>query len=181
MLSMIRNRRSIRVFQNKKVEKKKIEQMIQAALLSPSSKNNKPWKFIIVEDKGVLLKLSNAKTHGSQFLSKAPLVMVVIADPQKSDVWVEDASIAATMIILTAYHLNLGSCWIQIRKRKRSDSQGSEEFVRDLLGIPDNLSVLCMVAIGYADEEKLSNTIKTEKLNDVYYNYYNNQWKKIGN
>lgn len=174
MLSLIQKRRSIRMFQNRKVEKEKTDQIIQAALLSPSSKNNNPWKFIVVEDKEVLLKLSKAKLHGSRFLAKAPLSIVVLADPEQSDVWIEDSSIATILIILTAQHLGLGSCWIQLRERNHSDELSSEEFVKDLLNIPANLRVLCVVAIGYPDEEKPEKVIEKAKLNDVYLNRYGN-------
>ena len=176
MLSLMKKRRSIRVFKNKKVEKEKIDQIIQVTLLSPSSKNNNPWKFIIVEDKEVLSKLSDAKLHGSQFVSKAPLAVVILADPEESDVWIEDTSIVTTIIMLSAQHLGLGSCWIQLRERKHSAEQGSEEFVEHLLGIPGNLRVLSMVVIGYPDEAKSEKQIEEGKLNDIYLNRFGNNW-----
>jgi len=54
--------------------------------------------------------------QGSAFLSDAPLAIVVTADQNQSDVWIEDTSIASTFIMLAAHYLDLGSCWIQIRK-----------------------------------------------------------------
>lgn len=175
MISLIKKRRSIRVFQNKSVEKEKIDRIVQAALLSPSSKNNNPWIFIVLDDKELLFKLSKAKTHGSQFIKNAPLAFIVLADPNQSDVWIEDCSITATMIIMTAQALGLGSCWVQIRKRRNPDNQDSEEFIRNLLGIPGNLRVLCMVAIGYPDEKKPEKEIEEAKLNDVYLNSFGNK------
>lgn len=175
MLSLIKKRRSIRIFQDRKVEKTKIDQIVQAALLSPSSRNNNPWKFIIIDDKELLIKLSNAKMSGSQFLSKAPLAIIVLADPEQSDVWIEDASIATTLIMMVAQHLDLGSCWIQIRKRKHSERISSEEFIKNLLEIPVNLRVLCMVAIGYPKEEKAEKQIEKSKLDEVYQNTFGSQ------
>ncbi len=172
MLSLVKKRRSIRLFKEKKVESEKINQIIQTALLSPSSKDNNPWQFIIVEDKEILFQLSKAKEHGSQLLAKAPLAIVILADPRQSDVWIEDASIATTLIILTAQHLDLGSCWIQIRKRYTATGQKSEEFVKDLLKIPESLCVLCIVAIGYPDEIKSEKVIPESKLNDIFLNSY---------
>jgi nitroreductase len=177
MLSLIKKRRSIRLFQDKTVEQEKISQIIEAALLSPSSKNNNPWKFMVVDDKETLLKLSNSKEHGSRFLTKAPLAIVVMAEPEKSDVWIEDASIAATFMILTAQDLGLGSCWIQIRKRNHSVSLSSEKFVKNLLGIPDDLRILCLVAIGYPAEDKPEKTITEVKLNDIFLNQYGKKYK----
>src|SRR6056297_1183613 len=175
MLPLLRKRRSIRRFQDKQIERDKMNKIIQSALLSPSSKNNNPWKFIIINDKKLLVKLSDAKMGGSQFLSKAPLAIAVLADPEQSDVWIEDASIATTLVIMTAQALGLGRCWIQIRERKHSERISSEEFIKNLLGIPVNLRVLCMVAIGYPDEEKSEKQIEERKLNDIYQNHFGNK------
>ena len=177
MLSLIKKRRSIRLFQDKTVEQEKISRIIEAALLSPSSKNNHPWKFMVVDDKKTLLRLSDSKEHGSKFLAKTPLAIVVIADPEQSDVWIEDASITVTFMILTAQDLGLGSCWIQIRKRNHSVSLSSEKFVKDLLGIPDDLRILCLLAIGYPAEDKPEKTIAEVKLNDIFLNLYGERFE----
>jgi len=174
-LEMIKKRRSIRKYKDKKVEKEKIIRIIQSALLSPSGKNVNPWKFVIVEDEDILLKLSRAKTSGSQFLGKAPLAIVVLADPEESDIWIEDASIATTMIMLSAQDSGLGSCWIQIRNRMHPDNIESEKYVKKILDIPDNIVVLCMIAIGYPDELKTEKSIDDKKWNDVFVNTFGNK------
>lgn len=176
MLSLLKKRRSIRIFQDRKVEKEKVYQIMQAALLSPSSKDNNPWKFIIVDDKEVLLKLSEAKEHGSTLLAKSPLAIVVLADPKQSDVWIEDASIATTLIIMTAQQSGLGSCWVQLRRRYHSSGEDSEAYLRGVLNIPDNLHVLCIVAMGYPDEIKSEKKIPEEKWNDVFLNQYEKKY-----
>ncbi len=176
MLSLLKKRRSIRIFQDKKVEKEKISQIMQTALLVPSSMDANPWKFIIIDDKEILLKLAEAKAKGSDFLAKSPLAVVVLADPEQSDVWVEDASIAATLIMLIAQQLGLGNCWVQLRKRCNSNGQDSEEYVKDLLNIPDNLQALCVVAIGYPGEDKSEKKMPEEKRNDVFLNKYENRY-----
>ena len=176
MLSLLKKRRSIRIFQDRKVEKEKINQIMQAALLSPSSKNNNPWKFIIVDDKETLLKLSEAKEHGSTLLAESPLAIVVLANSEQSDVWIEDASIATTLIIMTAQQSGLGSCWVQLRRRCHSSGQDSEAYLRDILNIPDNLHVLCIVAMGYPDEIKPEKKIPEEKWDDVFLNRYGGKY-----
>jgi nitroreductase len=100
-----------------------------------------------------------------------------MADPEHSDVWIEDASIAATFMILTAQDLGLGSCWIQIRKRNHSVNISSEEFIKDLLGIPANLRILCLLAIGYSAEDKPEKTIAEVKLNDIFLNRYGERYE----
>ncbi len=103
-MSLIQKRRSIRKFLVKPVEKEKIEEIIEAALRSPSSRGLNPWEFVIVTEPDLLVKLSNAKIHGSQFLKNAPLGIVVCANPKKCDVWVEDCSIASTFIFWQQNH-----------------------------------------------------------------------------
>jgi nitroreductase len=154
MLDLLISRRSIRKFQDKKIEKEKIDEIVSCALLSPSSRGIKTWDFIVVDDKVLLLELSSSKEHGSMLLSGAPLGIVVAADTQMSDVWVEDASIAAIIIQLAAQKLGLGSCWVQIRKRNRADGETAESYVKNLLSIPDRYAIECIIAIGYPHEEK---------------------------
>ncbi len=151
---LLQKRRSIRKFQDKKVEAEKIDMLIEAALRSPSGGAKNPWEFIVVTDREILEKLSTAKEHGSALIKGASLGIVVCADPGKQDIWVEDAAIASTIIHLTAASLELGSCWIQIRERMHKGDEPAESYIAELLGLPKNLKVLSMVAIGYPAEEK---------------------------
>jgi len=111
MIELLRKRRSIRKFLPEKVTPEHIDIIIEAALRAPSSRGINPWEFILVDDPEKLSKLATSKQHGSEFLENAPLAIVVCADSTKSDVWVEDCSIAAIIIQLTAWSLGLGSCW----------------------------------------------------------------------
>ncbi len=153
-ISLIQKRRSIRKFETKEVEAEKIDRLIEAALRAPSSMGSKPWEFIIVSDREVLAKLSMAKQHGASFLKNAPLAIVVCADPDKSQVWIEDASIASIFIHLAAESMGLGSCWIQIRKRMHDNTTTSEAYVSQLLNIPEGKRVESIIAVGYPDEGK---------------------------
>lgn len=154
MLSLLKSRRSIRKFQDKEIEKDKRDILFKSALLAPSSRGIRPWEFIAVTDGESLAKLSRCREHGSQFLQGAPLGIVVLADPEASDVWIEDASIAAIIIHLTAHSLGLGSCWIQIRERLHADQETAEDYIKGILGIPANYRVESMIGIGYPAEEK---------------------------
>jgi len=153
-ISLIEKRRSIRKFAGRDVESEKIDMLLEAALRSPSSRGFNPWHFIVVTNQSLLEKLSKAKQHGSSFLKNAPLGMVICGDPDKSDVWVEDCSIASIFIHLAAASLELGSCWIQIRERMHDTTKTAEAYVKDILNIPGNLRVESIVAIGYPDEKK---------------------------
>jgi nitroreductase len=172
MLDLLISRRSIRKFQNKKVEKEKIDEIVSCALLSPSSRGIKTWDFIIVDDEVLLLELSASKEHGSMFLSGAPLGIVIAADTQMSDVWVEDASIAAIIIQLAAQRLGLGSCWVQIRKRSRADGEPADSYIKNLLSIPDRYAVECIIAIGYANENKEPHDLDKLHVQKVHRNKF---------
>lgn len=172
LISLLQKRRSIRKFQDKKVEAEKIDSLIEAALRSPSGNARYPWEFIVVTDKEILEKLSQAKEHGSAFMNGASLGIVVCADPGKQDVWVEDASIASIIIHLTAASLGLGSCWIQIRERKHKGDKSAESYITELLGLPKNLKVLSMVAIGYPAEEKPGHEKEKLPYDKIHRNHY---------
>ena len=154
LIDLLRARRSIRRFKEQPVEREKLDLLLEAALRSPSSKGNTPWEFIVVTDRQRLERLSVAKAHGATFLNNAPLAIVVCADPAKSDVWVEDAAIAATLVHLEATDLGLGSCWVQIRLRQREDTTSSQTYLTDLLGLPEGLIVLAIIGIGYPMDPK---------------------------
>jgi nitroreductase len=154
MIDLLQKRRSVRKFKNKVVEKDKISTLVQAALLSPSSRNLQPWEFLIVSDKKVLKQLAQSKKHGSSFLKGAPLGIVATADPGVSDVWIEDTSIACIIIQLAAESLGLSSCWIQIRERVHHGNLTAEQYVKQTLNIPVSHRVEAIVAVGYRDEEK---------------------------
>ncbi len=171
-LSLIGQRRSIRKYKKSDVEGSKIEKIIEAALRAPSSRGINPWEFIVVRDRDTLGRLSEAKKHGSAFLKDAPLGIVVCADPEKSDMWIEDASIASTFILLAAESLGLGSCWIQIRERIHDDTVSAEEYVVQVLDIQKNLRVESIVAIGYPDEEKTPHRAEELQYDKVFLNSY---------
>jgi nitroreductase len=170
--ALIQKRRSIRRYSEKKVEAEKIDMLVEAALRSPSSRGFNPWRFIVVTDKGLLEKLALAKPHGSSFLKNAPLGFVVCADPDVSDVWVEDTSIATIIIQLAAESVGLGSCWIQIRKRMHDEIKSAETYVSEILNIPENLCVESMIAIGYPDEKKASYRKEDLQHEKVYQDMY---------
>jgi nitroreductase len=154
MLKTIQERRSCRTFLDKDIEKEKIDKLIQAALWSPTSKNNRPWEFILVKDLEKLNLLGQCKPHGAAFLSQCKLAIVIIADPDKSDVWVEDCSVAASYIQLTAEELELGSCWAQIRNRDYTEHKSAGNYIKELFHIPDSFEVALVIGLGYKAKDR---------------------------
>lgn len=174
MLELLKKRRSIRLFEEKKIEEEKVSIILKSALFSPSSKNRKPWEFIAVTDERLLEDLSYCREHGSHFLKKAPLGIVILGNPEISDVWVEDCSITATIIQLTVESLGLGSCWIQVRNRWTEDREEAQEYIKRILKIPPIYHVECIIAIGYKKERKEPWTEEDLLLEKIHYNMYKN-------
>ena len=167
-LEILKERRSIRKYEDKSIEKEKVNKLLQAALLSPSSVDSQPWRFIVIEEAEKLQELAKSKTGGSSFLADAALAIVVCADPDISDVWVEDASIAAFSIQLEAQSLGLGSCWIQIRNRRHDEETKSEDYVKEYLNIPEDIRVDSIISLGYPGEKKDSYTEDDADFAKVY-------------
>ena len=169
---LVQLRRSHRKFTDEEISAEDVKLILRAALMSPTSKSQRGWQFVVVDDRGDLEKLADAKDMGSQFLKGAPLAVVVLGDPLLNDCWVEDGSLAAIAMQYQAEDLGLGSCWIQMRGRGLSDGTTADEVIRGVLGIPDNLSVLCIIAFGHkADERKPQNEDKL-KWENVHVNKY---------
>ena len=154
MIHTLRNRRSVRKFEDRKIEEDKLDVLKEALVRSPSSRSINPWEFILVEDRAVLEKLSRSKKHGAGFLSGAAFGVAVLGDTTGSDTCIEDCSIAAITLQYTAESLGLGSCWCQIRLRAHGEDTSAEEYVREVLEIQDHYLVECIIGIGYSAETK---------------------------
>lgn len=148
------NRHSIRRYTDQPIDADQVRLIIEAALMGPTSKSLRPWQFVVVEDPEMLEKLSHCKDNYAASIAKAPLAVVVTGQITKSDAWIEDCSIAALLMQLQAEDLGLGSCWVQVRDRYKSDETPSEEYVREALGIPEEFGVLCIVTFGHKNEQR---------------------------
>lgn len=171
MLELLKNRRSIRKYKEDKIDKELLDKILKCSLLAPSSKNKRPVELIVIEDRESILKLEECKNMGTLGLKTAPLAIAIIGDTQKSDVWVEDTSIVATIIQLEAEDLGLGSCWIQMRKRQ-GESEDCEVLVRKVLNIPDNYGVLAVLSLGYKDEQKKPYNEDDIDFSKIHYNKF---------
>ena len=152
MLEILRQRRSVRDFSDQPVPPAAIETLKEAVLRSPTSRDRKPWKFVFVEQKEIIEQLAKSKAHGTRFLETARLALVIAADPEISDVWIEDCSIAAITAQYTAESLGLKSCWGQLRLRPHNDKQSAAAFVKELLDIPTSFEVPIILGFGYAQK-----------------------------
>ncbi|TYO99988.1 nitroreductase [Geothermobacter ehrlichii] len=172
MLDILRRRRSIRRFAEKEIEAEKIAALKEAILRAPTSRGLNSWEFIFVDDRELLHRLAQARRHGSAFLAGAKLAVVVAADPERCDVWIEDCAIAAIVLQLAAVSLGLDSCWAQIRLREHDERTGAGDYVRRLLGLPERFQVACVIGIGYAAEQKESHARDSLPWDRIHDNRY---------
>jgi nitroreductase len=147
-LRLLRTRRSVRRYRRGSVVPAALAALEEAVLRAPSSRGLAPWTFVFVTDRARLRRLAEAKPHGASFLARAALGIVVCGDPRRADTWIEDCTIAAYAAHLAAHSLGLGSCWVQIRMRRRAGGGSAEAHVRKVLGLPRSLRVLAIVAVG---------------------------------
>lgn len=151
IISAIKKRRSIRSYTTQPIESEKLNAVIKAALVSPSARHERRWRLVVVTNHDLIMQLGKMKPH-SHHVGEAQAVIVVIS--QEWQYWIEDASIVAEHIWLEAENQGLASCWTQIRDSSTHEkiSLTSEEYVKNILDLPQEMRVLCMMPLGYPAE-----------------------------
>jgi nitroreductase len=148
VLNIIKERGSIRKYKDESIPKNKLTEVLEAARFAQSAANRQPWEFIVVTDPSIKMRLAEA-ARGQSFVGEAAAVIVCLADPNRSvkvgpfDGFLIDSAIALENMVLTAWDIGFGSCWI---------GAFNEERVKELLGIPMQLRVVSLLTLGYPDE-----------------------------
>ena len=174
LLSIFQHRHSIRKYTGTPIDDAALTQIIQAGLLSASSRSIRPWEFIVVKDKDMLCRLSECRSGAARMLAGADAAIVVIANAEASDVWIEDCSIAMANMHLMADSLGVGSCWIQGRLRETSDGQSTEEYLRDILGYPEKMHLEAVLSLGIPAVHPEGHSLDEIPENKVHYEKYEN-------
>ena len=167
LLDVMLKRRSVKKYTGEPIPEEKLRYIVQAGFLAPSSRNLKPWKFIVVRDKAVLKQLAGAKAMGGAMLADADAAIVVTADSVLADTWVEDCSIAMTYMHLAAAEQGVGSCWVQYLLRQTVYGREAEEEVRKILSIRIPYRLVGMLALGMPKEEPAPHTLDEIDPDDV--------------
>lgn len=149
-IDIARRRYSVRKYSSQKVEKEKLDQVLEAAHVAPSGANKQPVHLIVVQSDDGLGKVKKAAR-----IYDAPCAIIVCADVDSA--WVRpydgkniadiDAAIATDHMMLQATELGLGSLWICWFK---------PEVIKQEFDLPDNLVPVNILALGYADCEPAS-------------------------
>ena len=168
LFELARRRRSCRRFSTEKIPDEIINEILKVALLAPSSWGGHPIEFVVIRDKDMLKKISRCKKMGAGPLPQADVAVVVMANTSGLELWIEDAAVASTYILLAAEQFNVGACWIHIRNRAGQKLSADKE-IRQLLGVPDNFSVLNVVALGGKGEKKSARTENELHRENIHY------------
>jgi nitroreductase len=148
VFTAISQRSSVRAYRATDVEEDKLKKILEAARLSPSASNRQDWKFIVIRDKETRKKLAKA-AFGQSFIGEAPVVVVACGADSKAimacgqPTYSVNVSIACAYMILQAYELGLGTCWIGAFK---------EDETKKILNIPKHVRVVAMIPLGYPDQ-----------------------------
>ena len=161
-------RRSIRKYQDRKVEKEVVEQLMKTAVVSPSGRNGRPYEFVVVDDKEIIKKLAHSKESGAQFAENAPLMIVTLYHEYPTGE--DDACIASTIIQLKAHELGLGSCWLQTKGKIGTNGKTCHENIREILNLPKDIYISNMISLGYPAEERPAYTEKDMDMTKVHFN-----------
>lgn len=148
MIEAIKKRRAIRQYLDEKVSDEKLNEIISAAMYGPSANALYPWDLVIIKNQETKEKLSKV-TPWSAHVKDAQVVIAVVGHEAESPDWVEDCSIAAEHIWLEATNQGLGACWVQIR-----GNENAQKDVKELLAVPADYRVLCLVPIGVPGKEE---------------------------
>jgi nitroreductase len=169
---LVRSRRSIRRYLEKRVEREKILTCIEAARLAPSADNVQPWRFLIIDDPDLKARFSKEVFSGiyfvTKFAAKAPVLILILArldiianrigkQIQNIHYYYIDIGIAGEHIVLQAEELGLGTCWIGWFNPRKA---------RKFLKIPRKYKIVSLMAMGYY-ERKPSRERKRRKLEEI--------------
>ena len=111
---VIEARRSVRKFRDEEVPHEVLAQAIEAALHAPSSRNSRSTRFLAVRDAATVHRMAAMRDYGAVPLAGAPAAVVVMGDRAASDLWVDNAAIAATILQLALVDAGLKSCWVHV-------------------------------------------------------------------
>jgi len=151
VLDLIFKRRSVRIFTKKAVDQQILNDLLKAAMAAPSASNSRPWEFIVITDADTLEKLRKSLKYGKYNATAAIVVCANLELAQNESAvrfWSQDCSAATENILIAAAGMGLGTVWIG--SYPKEDVMQTE---REILGIPDHVTPLSLVYIGYPAED----------------------------
>ena len=141
-IEALKTRRSVRAYTMKAVDREVLEDLVECGRLAASAMNQQPWEFVVVEDPAVRREIADLCEFGS-FIADAPAAVLIAA--RETGHYREDTACAAENIMVAARAYELSSCWVQVHDK------ANEQEVGQVVGLPEDLRVVCVLAVGYAD------------------------------
>lgn len=148
-MDIIKERRSIRKFTDRKIDDTLMEDLLRGAMQAPSAGNEQPWEFVIIRRKDTMEKIMTFHPY-ARALATADAAVVVCGDQRRQKFpgfWVQDCSAAAENLLLGAQTHGLGAVWLGLYPMEERAND-----VKKLLGLPEEVIPLCIVALGWPDE-----------------------------
>lgn len=143
VIENILQRKSVRDYARRPVEKEKIDTLLKAGMAAPSGKDTRPWHFIVIDDRAQLDSMA-AELPNAPMLANAPAAIVICGDSTVSFYWYLDCSLAGENILLAAESLGLGAVWTAA-----FPYEDRMEVVNRFTKLPENILPLCVIPIGY--------------------------------
>lgn len=156
-LDNIFGRRSIRVYQDRKIDDGVIEALLQAAMAAPSCCCKDPWRFVVIRNKETLSRISEGLPNG-KMLASANVGIIICGDleaahDKKLSYMLQDCSASIENILLAARALGIGACWLGVHPREERI-----KHINNVLSIPAPVIPVACIALGYPGEERESRT-----------------------
>lgn len=156
-LSSLFSRRSIRAYQPQEVADDLIRDILEAAMAAPSAVAKDPWDFVVVRNRDMLANIAAGLPNGAM-LRDAALGIVVCGDLQRAhdgqlSYLLQDCSAAIENLLVAASVLGLGACWLGVHPR-----EDRVRHIRSLLGIPDPVLPVSVIALGWPAESPAPRT-----------------------
>jgi len=145
VLKEIINRRSVREFKPDPVPDAAIQEIIKAAQYAPTSRNNRSVEFIIIKEQITKEKIFKLAVPEQPFIKEAPILIVPVTNPAKTNQPVQDLSLATQNIFLQATALKLGSVWKNLKPPVAGE-------IKKLLSIPEQYLIINIIPLGYPKE-----------------------------
>lgn len=163
-LDVIMSRRSIRKYKKDKVPESHVIKILEAAMNAPSRKNERPWHFVLIDNRKILDKIPSFHPN-SKMLYEAPMAILVAGDLDiTKDIFITiDCSAATENILLAAHSLGLGACWLGVYP-----DEERVKGMKEILNLPENIFPVSLISIGYPDEGKPQ--LKRFEENRIHYN-----------
>lgn len=167
-LELAKERYSVRKFTDKKIEKEKLDLILEAGRVAPTAVDFQPQRILVMDNEESLEKLKLC----TKYHFDAPLALLVCYDSSvswkrvcdKKDEGVIDASIVATHMMLEIQELGLGSTWV---------GHFDAQLIKKEFNIPENIVPVALLPIGYprSDAKPASNHFKRYDIDKtVFYN-----------